>query len=79
MGRHPEVDERRGARGSRPAARQAAAARRRARSVGEFSFVGLGVAAGAITNGVFSAVLAAAVLSIALSAIAVRLFPKGTG
>lgn len=49
--------------------------------IGEFSFVvlGLGVAAGAITNGVFSAVLAAAVLSIALSAIAVRLFPKGTG
>jgi CPA2 family monovalent cation:H+ antiporter-2 len=45
--------------------------------IGEFSFVvlGLGVAAGAISNGVFSAVLAAAVTSIALSAIAVRLFP----
>jgi CPA2 family monovalent cation:H+ antiporter-2 len=46
--------------------------------IGEFSFVvlGLGVAAGAISSGVFSAVLAAAVVSIALSAIAVRLFPK---
>lgn len=46
--------------------------------IGEFSFVvlGLGVAAGAISNSVFSAVLAAAVLSIALSAIAVRLFPR---
>lgn len=46
--------------------------------IGEFSFVvlGLGVAAGAISNGVFSAVLAAAVLSIALSAIAVRFFPR---
>ena len=45
--------------------------------IGEFSFVvlGLGVAAGAISGGVFSAVLAAAVASIALSAIAVRLFP----
>jgi CPA2 family monovalent cation:H+ antiporter-2 len=45
--------------------------------IGEFSFVvlGLGVAAGAIGNGVFSAVLAAAVTSIALSAVAVRLFP----
>jgi CPA2 family monovalent cation:H+ antiporter-2 len=45
--------------------------------IGEFSFVvlGLGVAAGAITSGVFSAVLAAAVTSIALSAVAVRLFP----
>ncbi len=45
--------------------------------IGEFSFVvlGLGVAAGAISSGVFSAVLAAAVLSITLSAIAVRLFP----
>lgn len=46
--------------------------------IGEFSFVvlGLGVAAGAISRGVFSAVLAAAVLSIALSAVAVRLFPR---
>ena len=46
--------------------------------IGEFSFVvlGLGVAAGAIDNGVFSAVLAAAVVSIALSAVAVRLFPR---
>ena len=46
--------------------------------IGEFSFVvlGLGVAAGAITSGVFSAVLAAAVVTIALSAVAVRLFPK---
>jgi CPA2 family monovalent cation:H+ antiporter-2 len=46
--------------------------------IGEFSFVvlGLGVAAGAISSGVFSAVLAAAVVSIALSTIAVRLFPK---
>ncbi|HUQ17493.1 MAG TPA: cation:proton antiporter [Candidatus Saccharimonadales bacterium] len=45
--------------------------------IGEFSFVvlGLGVAAGALTRGVFSAVLAAAVVSIALSTIAVRLFP----
>jgi CPA2 family monovalent cation:H+ antiporter-2 len=45
--------------------------------IGEFSFVvlGLGVAAGAISGDVFSAVLAAAVASIALSAIAVRLFP----
>ena len=49
--------------------------------IGEFSFVvlGLGVAAGAISSGVFSAVLAAAVLSIALSAVAVRLFPKAAG
>ena len=48
--------------------------------IGEFSFVvlGLGVAAGAISTGVFSAVLAAAVVSIALSAIAVRLFPART-
>jgi len=48
--------------------------------IGEFSFVvlGLGVAAGAISTGVFSAVLAAAVVSIALSAIAVRLFPTQT-
>jgi len=30
----------------------------------------------AISSGIFSAVLAAAVLSISLSAIAVRLFPK---
>lgn len=46
--------------------------------IGEFSFVvlGLGVAAGAISNGIFSAVLAAAVVSIALSAIAVRAFPR---
>jgi CPA2 family monovalent cation:H+ antiporter-2 len=46
--------------------------------IGEFSFVvlGLGVAAGAITSGVFSAVLAAAVVSIALSAVAVRFFPR---
>jgi CPA2 family monovalent cation:H+ antiporter-2 len=46
--------------------------------IGEFSFVvlGLGVAAGAIGSGVFSAVLAAAVVSIAASAVAVRLFPK---
>ncbi|HEV2011706.1 MAG TPA: cation:proton antiporter [Candidatus Limnocylindria bacterium] len=46
--------------------------------IGEFSFVvlGLGVAAGAISGGVFSAVLAAAVVSITLSAIAVRLFPQ---
>ena len=45
--------------------------------IGEFSFVvlGLGVAAGAISSGIFSAVLAAAVISISLSAIAVRLFP----
>jgi monovalent cation:H+ antiporter-2, CPA2 family len=48
--------------------------------IGEFSFVvlGLGLAAGAISSGVFSAVLAAAVVSIALSAIAVRLFPTQT-
>jgi len=46
--------------------------------IGEFSFVvlGLGVAAGAISSGIFSAVLAAAVISISLSAIAVRLFPN---
>jgi CPA2 family monovalent cation:H+ antiporter-2 len=46
--------------------------------IGEFSFVvlGLGMAAGAISGGVFSAVLAAAVVSIALSTIVVRLFPR---
>lgn len=46
--------------------------------MGEFSFVvlGLGVAAGAVSQGVFSAVLAAAVVSIAVSTVAVRLFPR---
>jgi hypothetical protein len=34
------------------------------------------MAAGAISSGVFSAVLAAAVVSIALSTIVVRLFPR---
>lgn len=46
--------------------------------IGEFSFVvlGLGLAAGAITGGQFSAFLGAAVLTIAFSAVAVRLFPR---
>jgi len=46
--------------------------------IGEFSFVvvGLGVAAGVVSSAQFSAVLAAAALTIAASAIGARLFPK---
>ena len=46
--------------------------------IGEFSFVvlGLGSAAGVVTTGQFSATLGAAALSIAASAIGVRLFPR---
>jgi CPA2 family monovalent cation:H+ antiporter-2 len=46
--------------------------------IGEFSFVviGLGVAAGAVSSGQFSAVLAAAAITIAASALGARLFPK---
>ncbi len=48
--------------------------------IGEFSFVvlGLGVAAGVVTSSQFSATLAAAAITIAASAIVVRLFPKPT-
>ena len=46
--------------------------------VGEFSFVvmGLGLAAGVVSAGQFSAVLAAAAITIAASAVGARLFPK---
>lgn len=46
--------------------------------IGEFSFVvvGLGVAAGVVSSGQFSAVLAAAAITIAASAVGARLFPK---
>lgn len=46
--------------------------------VGEFSFVvmGLGVAGGVVSAGQFSAVLAAAAITIAASAVGARLFPK---
>ncbi|HEU5288670.1 MAG TPA: cation:proton antiporter [Candidatus Limnocylindria bacterium] len=46
--------------------------------IGEFSFVvlGLGVAVGAVSAGQSSAALAAAALTIALSAVGARLFPK---
>ncbi|MGH2491397.1 MAG: cation:proton antiporter [Candidatus Limnocylindria bacterium] len=46
--------------------------------IGEFSFVvmGLGLAAGVVTGGQFSAVLAAAAITIAASAVGARLFPK---
>jgi CPA2 family monovalent cation:H+ antiporter-2 len=46
--------------------------------IGEFSFVvvGLGVAAGVVTSAQFSAVLAAAAITIAASAVGARLFPK---
>lgn len=46
--------------------------------IGEFSFVvlGLGVAAGVVSAGQSSAALAAAALTIALSAVGARLFPK---
>lgn len=46
--------------------------------VGEFSFVvmGLGLAAGVVSAGQFSAVLAAAAITIAASALGARLFPK---
>jgi CPA2 family monovalent cation:H+ antiporter-2 len=48
--------------------------------IGEFSFVvmGLGVAAGVVSGGQFSAVLAAAAITIAASAVGARLFPKKT-
>jgi CPA2 family monovalent cation:H+ antiporter-2 len=46
--------------------------------IGEFSFVvvGLGTAAGVVSSGQFSAVLAAAAITIAASAVGARLFPK---
>ncbi len=46
--------------------------------IGEFSFVvvGLGLAAGVVSPGQFSAVLAAAAITIAASAVGARLFPK---
>lgn len=46
--------------------------------IGEFSFVviGLGVAAGVVSSAQFSAVLAAAAISIAASAVGARLFPR---
>lgn len=46
--------------------------------IGEFSFVvlGLGLAAGVVGNGIFSATLAAAAITIAASAVGARLFPK---
>jgi CPA2 family monovalent cation:H+ antiporter-2 len=46
--------------------------------IGEFSFVvmGLGLAAGVVSGGQFSAVLAAAAITIAASAVGARLFPK---
>jgi CPA2 family monovalent cation:H+ antiporter-2 len=46
--------------------------------IGEFSFVvmGLGVSAGVVSGGQFSAVLAAAAITIAASAVGARLFPK---
>ena len=46
--------------------------------IGEFSFVvmGLGLAAGVVSSGQFSAVLAAAAITIAASAVGARLFPK---
>jgi CPA2 family monovalent cation:H+ antiporter-2 len=46
--------------------------------IGEFSFVvmGLGVAAGVVSSGQFSAVLAAAAITIAASAVGARMFPK---
>ncbi|HUG06038.1 MAG: cation:proton antiporter [Chloroflexota bacterium] len=48
--------------------------------IGEFSFVvmGLGLAAGVLSPGQFSAVLAAAAITIAASAVGARLFPKAT-
>ena len=47
--------------------------------IGEFSFVvlGLGTAASVVTAGQFSAALGAAAITIAVSAIGVRLFPRG--
>ena len=49
--------------------------------IGEFSFVvmGLGLAAGVVSSGQFSAVLAAAAITIAASAVGARLFPKTAG
>ena len=46
--------------------------------IGEFSFVvlGLGSAAGVVTAGQFSAALGAAAISIAVSAVGARLFPR---
>ena len=46
--------------------------------IGEFSFVvmGLGLAAGVVSSGQFSAVLAAAAITIAASAVGARLFRK---
>jgi len=47
--------------------------------IGEFSFVvlGLGSAAGVVSTGQFSAALGAAAITIAASAVGVRLFPRG--
>lgn len=49
--------------------------------IGEFSFVvlGLGTSAGVVTPAQFSAALAAAAVTIATSAVAVRLFPRVPG
>ena len=46
--------------------------------IGEFSFVvmGLGLAGGVVSSGQFSAVLAAAAITIAASAVGARLFPR---
>ncbi len=48
--------------------------------VGEFSFIvaGLGLAAGVVDNAQFSAVLATATITIVLSTVAARLFPRVT-
>jgi CPA2 family monovalent cation:H+ antiporter-2 len=48
--------------------------------VGEFSFIvaGLGLAAGVVDNAQFSAVLATATITIVLSTVAARLFPRAS-
>lgn len=48
--------------------------------VGEFSFIvaGLGLAAGVIDNAQFSAVLATATITIVISTVAARMFPRAT-
>ena len=47
--------------------------------IGEFSFVvlGLGTGAGVVSAAQFSAALAAAAITIAASAVGVRMFPRG--
>ena len=47
--------------------------------IGEFSFVvlGLGTSAGVVSAAQFSAALAAAAITIAASAVGVRMFPRG--